>query len=425
MERWFHFLLLLVPLCSSKETPEVEDKNVGEIMRQLVFGWNNDSYGVQLESQYGSVVGKNVQFHTIRVYKGRKFVTTFRHSLTSIPVSLFELQHDDMVLRPFPSSESHDKGSCENLQFVSAVEIDPTSGWMWIVDNGWYDTEDRTNSCPAKLIIYDLNNDTEIQRHVFKKMVTGYGRFLLNNIVLDFVDGKATFAYITDVQDWKLIVYDHQIDLSYNFLHPSMDPETGFVNVTVRNFTASVEQQGVNGIAISPDFKYVYFSALAGVRLYRIPTSVLRDFRHDSIRFNDKLEYVGDKMSLGDSLYMSNKYHLFYSLLDYSDGIVARWNIDSDESNVTAVYHDVIVNKPKFRWIASLTIDENKQLWFIGRYTQSSPLSSSSSIGIFSMDIGERSYMDFTKDDVISECSAQRYSIVSSLFVLFVYYLIS
>ena len=51
--------------------------------------------------------------------------------------------------------------NCDSLQFVQSMEIDPASGYMWIIDGGrreWL-TPDPINACPGKIVILDLNTD--------------------------------------------------------------------------------------------------------------------------------------------------------------------------------------------------------------------------------------------------------------------------
>ena len=50
--------------------------------------------------------------------------------------------------------------NCEALQFSQSMEIDPTTGYMWVIDTGRRDTSsDPINACPAKILIIDLQTN--------------------------------------------------------------------------------------------------------------------------------------------------------------------------------------------------------------------------------------------------------------------------
>ena len=65
------------------------------------------------------------------------------------------------------------------------------------------------------------------------------------------------FAYITDTRDAKLYVYDVVHDTSYFFT----------------DFTMRAETAGgtpIDGIAMSADFKYVYYCPIDGFGLFQV-----------------------------------------------------------------------------------------------------------------------------------------------------------
>ena len=47
------------------------------------------------------------------------------------------------------------------------------------------------DACPAKIIIYDINNDKEIHRYHFPKTTIGTGLFYLNDVVLGYHNNSA------------------------------------------------------------------------------------------------------------------------------------------------------------------------------------------------------------------------------------------
>lgn len=106
-----------------------------------------------------------------------------------------------------------------------------------------------------------------VRSHEFPNNVVSSTSNFLND-VLDYVEGRARYAYISDASDGKIVVYDYKNDDSYY----SEDDST-------KRSSKSIAP--IDGIAMSHDFQYVYCSTLKSTELYAIPTSVLRDKNSD------------------------------------------------------------------------------------------------------------------------------------------------
>ncbi|XP_033761597.1 uncharacterized protein LOC117343364 [Pecten maximus] len=401
--RMFSILCVLfsIQLCSS-----VDD--------YVIYRWQFLDYewpDMETRSQFvanGSYIQENNQLGNIRAFNGSVYVTVprLRKGVPStLNVVVGQNDTDSPLLRPFPNWEMNQGATCDHFRFVNAFEIDPNTGWMWIVDTGYYPAvsvrPDGHVKCPAKLVIFDLKNNIVLHSHIFPPLVVGYGNFYLTDMVLDFTDNTVTHAYITDTYDWKLIVYDHNMNYSHSFVHPSMNPESGFSNITVHNKTEIIRDLGIRGIAMAPDFKFVYYTALAGLRLFRIPTSVLRDFKHDSVYFAFNVKKVGNKVSIGEGMYCSQKNSLFFS----APNIIYKWSLADTvdvrlplPSNVTYASQSVVFKEGEMNWISSLTIDEDKNLWFTSRPLGFISKQNYSKWNYFVLrtDIGVKGYMDFS-----------------------------
>ncbi|PVD21463.1 hypothetical protein C0Q70_19636 [Pomacea canaliculata] len=195
----------------------------------------------------------------IKVYRDEVYVTVPRWR-RGIPSSLNRVvtRGDKHLLQPYPSWAMHRLGDCSVLQYVQSMEIDPNTGYMYILDNGRINIFENssTNVCPPKLLIWNMQKNAEVHRYVFPADVADPTSCFLNDIVLDYVDGHVAFAYITDVLEAKLYVYDYNKDESYVFKDPSMQPE-------------SPGGYAVDGIAMSPTFDFVYFCPITGRGLYQ------------------------------------------------------------------------------------------------------------------------------------------------------------
>lgn len=86
---------------------------------------------------------------------------------------------------------------------VFRMQVD-TCGRLWVLDSGKISitTEEATQHCPPKLLIFDLETDQLIQMYVFRReFILQDG--LYSNIIIDIRDGNCAdaYAYMSDV--WR------------------------------------------------------------------------------------------------------------------------------------------------------------------------------------------------------------------------------
>ncbi|CAG5121554.1 unnamed protein product [Candidula unifasciata] len=237
-------------------------------------------------------------------------------------VYLTDEENQKGVLVPYPNWEFNKLGNCSALQLPMSMAIDPRTGFLYIIDVGRVGilsaTDPPTNLCPAKIVVLDTTNNGSIVRsHEFPDSVVSGSKNSLNDIVLDYVDPDdvtgVRYAYISDTMGQQLVVFDFTTNNSWSFSHSasmSYDEDSVLsINGQTFNFT-----QGINGIALSPTFNYVYYSALGSKKLWQIPTWVLRDKDAD---FVGNLRLVGRKKSNSDALLFGHR-GLYYAALGYN-----------------------------------------------------------------------------------------------------------
>jgi sugar lactone lactonase YvrE len=97
------------------------------------------------------------------------------------------------------------------------------------------------------------------------------------------VDAAQKWAYVTDSGTGAIVVVDLTSGAARRVLHdhPSTKAEPGMELVVdgrpLRNEDGSVPKFHADGIALSSDDRHLYYHALTGKRLYRVPTDALRD----------------------------------------------------------------------------------------------------------------------------------------------------
>uniref|UniRef100_A0A0B7ARG0 Bee-milk protein n=1 Tax=Arion vulgaris TaxID=1028688 RepID=A0A0B7ARG0_9EUPU len=306
----------------------------------------------------------------IKVYNNNIYLSVPRWFFTNgIPVTLAKVVtvNGKVKLRPYPNWAAQEQGNCNALQYVQGMEIDPNTGFMYVVDIGRI--AQTLNLCPAKIVVYDLNTDSEIQKYELPSNVASPTSNFLNDITLDYVGGKVRFAYITDANDARIVVFDFQTLKSFTVKHQSMNIEGNNAEIVIINNRSYNIPVAVDGIAMSPDFKYVYYCSLAAYNLYQIPTSSLRFGSSDGIRS------VGAKVSQSGGIGHGNK-HLYYG--SFGENAVYFWNLERDMANqklgidkVTMKTQTLLVrNDSTMQWQDTFAFDNLGWIWFVSNRLQ-------------------------------------------------------
>lgn len=345
----------------------------------IEYEWPNSTFKEQ-EISRGNHEPKNSTINGIKVYKDKVYVTTPRLK-TGVPSTLNVIVENQQpgntsvqyVLRPFPSWDMQAWGDCNALQLVQSMEIDVNTGYMWIIDTGFvpkdFQDEDRpVDHCPSKLIIYDLENDKEIHRYNFPNDVVGPDLYYLNDIVLGYENNEARYAFISETLGYKLVVYDYKKNTSYNYSHPSMHASEEHENITIVDTAVKRVKLGINGIAMSPDFKYIYYSSLAGVALHQIDTSVVTSSNGNNTKFAASVRSLGEKVNPGDGMVYGARHNLYYSAL--GSNAVYKWDVQKDLegghnfTNVQLKSQSKLVSHNLTEWVDTLALDDKGYLWF-------------------------------------------------------------
>lgn len=348
------------------------------------YEWPSDATRTNAVTN-GDFVVENNLVAGLKVYGETVYVTVPRWK-DGVPASLNSLVQGsggETLLRPFPSWDMNKIGDCSALQFVQSMEIDPNTGYMWIIDTGRIDTmsvfSTSQNLCPAKIVILDILSKTTVRSHEFPNNVVSSTSNFLNDVALDYVEGRARYVYISDASDGKIVVYDYENDDSYYYEDDSMK----------RN---SKSIAPIDGIAMSHDFQYVYYSTLKSAELYAIPTSVLRAKKSD---FYGNRILVGNRADGSDGMAYGRR-SLFYGGLDtdavYKVTAEGQGHVVSMETEELVISDGESVQWPDtFAW-------NGTDLWFvankIGLFQNGMDFSGNTiNMYIWKLDVGEHGYL--------------------------------
>ncbi|XP_046570101.1 major royal jelly protein 3-like [Haliotis rubra] len=370
--------------------------------RAIDFDWPSNSLK-QASIKNGSFIIKNNLISGIKIYKDSVYLTIPR-TKKGVPstVNVVVQKDGEAILKPFPSWDMQKVGDCSAIQFAQSFEIDPVSGWMWIIDTGLHIIADPGQFlCPAKLVIYDINAKKVIRVHTFPEAVAPKMRTYLNDIVIHKISGKPAYAYISDTGTSKLVVYDFRKDKSYTFSDKSMAAEQGSATTIDFDHTKFVSHTPINGIALSPDHRYLYYCPLSTFKLYRVPTSVLANENADISR---SVKNLGNKVSQTGGMIAGSK-SLYYGALN--SNAVYKWDFTKDIAMAASVddvtlktQTQVVKDDMRMKWVDSFAMDTSGHLWFtvndVPRFlgnTMDFSATGPFNMFIWKVDVGEKSYM--------------------------------
>jgi hypothetical protein len=232
--------------------------------------------------------------------------------LTGVPSTLNKVVVDATgasVLQPYPDAWMNNLSNPDGLKYVQSMEVD-TLGRMWILDVGRTNTYavDPNNivNGSAKLVLWDVVSNVELDRFIFPDDVAAPDGNFLNDIV---VDQGRMFAFISDALRGSIVTVDLANRRASVFDDPSTknDPT---VDVTIAgiDYGTTTFTTPEDGIALTPDTEWVFFNALQSLTLHKVPASLLRQWPFDAdatSAASAAVQVVGTKSSPADGMAFS------------------------------------------------------------------------------------------------------------------------
>ncbi|MEM9293113.1 MAG: L-dopachrome tautomerase-related protein [Acidobacteriota bacterium] len=275
---------------------------------------------------------------------GERIFVNYPRWSDDVPVSVAELvAGEDGMLRPVPypdeawngwSPEGDVAGSFVCVQALYADErgslwiLDPASpGFAGVVPGG------------AKLVQVDLASNEVSRVYSFSPDAAPANSYL-NDLRIDHGTGT---AYISESGAGSLVVLDLESGDARRVLadHPSTSSEGIRLTIGGSEWLMGGEAMDVHadGIALSPDGESVYYQALTGRTLYRVPAASLRAALGDEAAAAGLAEQVETVVEVGASdgiIFGPGGIYLSSLELD----AVRVWNPEDPEAGVTTVVQD-------------------------------------------------------------------------------------
>lgn len=245
----------------------------------------------------------------------------------------------DGAARPWPSAEAQRR----LFTTVLGVAIDRQQR-LWTIDHGLHGVKG------ARLLAFDLESGEVVHDHRFSAEVAPLGSFLQD---LQVSPDGATVV-IADASFWRqrpgLVVYDVSRGLARRVLdgHPSVVAQDWLIRTPARTmvFFAGLAalKPAVDGIAMDPFGRWVYWGSMCHDGLYRLALEALLDPGLSPAELATRVERFSDK-PLSDGLSADLEGHVFVT--DVEHGAV----LQVGEDRVLRT----LIRSPRVRWADALS----------------------------------------------------------------------
>ena len=247
---------------------------------------------------------------------GRVFVN-FPRWEKDVPVSVGEVMKDGSV-RPYPDEgwnsyrNGHEVSVGDHFVCVQSVVVDPTGAALWVVDPAAPGNEFIKPGGP-KLVKIDLATNKVVQVVRFDTTLVPQGSYI--NDVRFTPDAR--WAFLTDSgQRGALLVVDTATGKARRVLDGDKRTQVqpGVVPTAdgheLRRPDNRIPSFAADGLATSPDGRYVYWQDLVGTKLYRVPVTSLTNAALPPARLAAAVEEVATT-HVADGLWMDRAGFLF------------------------------------------------------------------------------------------------------------------
>jgi len=233
--------------------------------------------------------------------EGRVFATAPSSNVRS-RFSMVEVDPKTGAITPYPdaawnSFSDQPNGKPEWIS-VQALWVDKADH-LWALDSSLPKVDQ--DRLPPKLVEFDLSTNQVIRQYDFKGVVSA--KDSLNDLRIDTVHG---FAYLTNAGNkGSLVVLDlksgdaRQVLVGDRSTFADPKQHLMFGKEAALRPDGSVTAIHADGIALSPDARWLYYRPLTDHNYWRVPTSALRDARLSDAELAKKVQYLGSSVLSG------------------------------------------------------------------------------------------------------------------------------
>lgn len=279
--------------------------------KQLTIGWMlgaalllttscdkaNDDDAVVPGVTLTQVAQSSVQWTGVTLsQQGRIFACFPRMEVDTIPYSVAVV--DGTQITPFPNQDwntwNRSLSPQDHFICIQSVYVDAQNN-LWVLDPASPQMQGVIEG-GAKLLKFNPATGELLQRIVFNDKTVVYPSSYLNDIR---VDTQKQVAYITDSGQGAIVVVNLTTGKARRLLaqHPSTKSEGTVITAEGRVYrtqSGKVPSTDSDGIALNPQRTHLYWHALTGRSLYRIPTDALLNEGLTDAQLSAQVEKVAE-----------------------------------------------------------------------------------------------------------------------------------
>ncbi|MCM2351232.1 MAG: major royal jelly family protein [Bacteriovoracaceae bacterium] len=304
---------------------------------------------------------KGAQVTGVTVSKDGRLFASFPRWRDNLPFSVIEIMEDGSY-KPYPDETWNTwSGNPEKNKFTCVQSVFVHENSLFVLDPSSPEMKEVVGK--AKLFEFDLATNKLKSYWEFDERVAPKNSYL-NDLR---IDQDTNMVYMTDSGLGGLIVLDMTTGKSKRLLdkHPSTKSENVTLTVEKKDFTladGSKPQIHSDGIALNPVDDKLYYHALTGYTLYRVPTSELKTDKKDETRLVKKVENLGATPA-PDGMIFDKNGNLY--MADLERNAVSYRTPDGDMK--------ILIQDERLKWPDSFTIDDNNNLIFTDSLLQDAP----------------------------------------------------
>jgi sugar lactone lactonase YvrE len=285
---------------------------------------------------------------------GRMFVN-FPRWQRSPTVSVAEIVDGELVAWPDEYRNSWSLAGDHDEQFICVQSVVADDrGSLWVLDPANPHFMGLVQG-GTKLMQFDVATGELVRTYLFVPAILAQGSYL-NDVRIDRAAGH---AYVTDSGNGAIYVVALQSGEIRRVLddHPSTEAEDVVLTIEGVDWITPegvVPKVHADGIALGPDREWLYYQALTGRTMYRVPTAALRDPTLDPEELGAKVETIAAS-GASDGLIFGTDGWIYISALEES----AIKRLDPATGDV-----EVVIQDPAIRWPDTFAVDPEGRVHF-------------------------------------------------------------
>lgn len=293
---------------------------------------------------------KGIQVTGVTISTHGRLFANFPRWHENLPFSVVEVSLNGEY-HPYPNAEWNTwNGKPEENKFTCVQSVVAHENSLFVLDPASPMMKGVVGN--AMLYEFDLTTNELVNKWTFDKTIAPEKSYL-NDLRIDREAGK---IYITESGIGAIVVLDLKTNTPRRLLdnHPSTKSEDIWLTVEGERWVKEGQkpQMHADGIALSPDKQYLYYHALTGYTLYRVPTQALNDESLSEEELAEKVENLG-KTSAPDGMMFDHLGNLYLGDLE-KNAVLYR----TPEGELKTLVQDA-----ELKWPDTFTIDEQDNFY--------------------------------------------------------------